>query len=719
MAAGSPTSPVLDFTSLDYDSMSRDLTRFAQSQFGINLTNYNPSEPLVVFIGMMAYVTDLLSYTENQHTQEAIGVRARRMANFRDAVKPLGFTPKGPSPARTQLVVTFTPGEISAHSVTITPSHIAGTSSGIWYSPATTTVFPMGFVGTGLIDVVQGRTYTEVLASASPGTQSQTYTLSQSPILESSVRIIVDGVEWSKAASSVAVEGPSAQVYDIHFDDTWGATVVFGDGITGKIPPTGVVVSAIYATVAGEDGNVDHDQITTLVSMPIGVASVTNPDKAVDGAPAESLDSAKARLPSVARANDRAVSFSDCAAQATQVPGVAKAVAIRGISGTGGCGVPSVIYAAPEGGFSGGGLTPSLVSQIITRLRDKGMGGRRYFVRDAVFVDLSIELDVYVQSVASASDTKVLVQNEILDAYDFKSLNFGVTLPIQALYDLLTPTSVKGVARVFVRKFTINPSMGFYLLQTPTGNGTINTLTEGATLFRREFKVTVTESGGVSGPATFTVVERTLGVGLEVSDSSITDDTAVYEPNGLVGRVFRYRSYDGDSGTFNITGNTPTSLSLDTTTLQDFIQPNDEFCIERALVTPGKCYRDVYANGGGFSGGATVPFTGTGWAPGDVVRVTTATGVSVVCAVASGSSGAWVLSQAIPAVASGTAITMTAGYFTDQFYFEVLQGSRRWGVGDTFYIDTYPHVEDLVVRAQSYPNLTAENLVIRTIGGRA
>lgn len=721
MSAGSSQSSVTDYTSLDEDSIKRDLTRFVQTKFGINLTNYNQSEPLVVVVGTLAYVTDLLAYTENQHTQEAIAIRALRMENFRDDVRPLGFSPKGPTPSYSTLTVDLDPSVLAVSSITITPSHKVATGDRIMFQPTNTTVFPMGGPTTGEIEVRQGETFHEVLATAGPGTPSQSYYLSQYPVREDSIHVFVDGVEWARAAQSVAIESPTSTTYDLHFDADWKCRVVFGDGANGQIPTIGLEISADYDTCIGAAGTVAKDTINTIVVMPNGVQAVNNGTDSSPGDDPETLASAKARLPGVARANNRAVSFTDYAAEASNVDGISKAIAVKGKSGTGGCGCPVVILAAPPGG---GVLTPYLKTQVIRRLRDKGMTARRIIVKDANYVQLAVELDVFVAKQSSASDTKILVQTEVLDNYDFTSLGFGVTLPLQGLYDLLTPESVKGVSRVFVRKFTVLPSIGYYLQQTPTGNGTVENASSLERAVRREWQVEILTGGGLSGPATFSVTMRTLGRATEVSEESVLDEASRFEPNELMGSwTFRYRQYDTDSGTFPIIGNTTTSISLDTSSaaLQDFLQPEEEFCVEKVSPVTGKCYRDQWTVPAGppTAAGFTIAAPGTGWAVNDLVHITSSVGLDVYATVTGGGTGAWTVNQSLPAFAAGTVLRMTA-VWTDgeELRFEVVQGTRRWMAGDLFYVDNYPQSEDLNIRDQSYPSLSKENLVIRTIGGR-
>jgi hypothetical protein len=66
------------------------------------------------------------------------------------------------------------------------------------------------------------------------------------------VKVLVDGEPWTRI-SSLAEAGPDDKVYVLNLED---GTLVFGDGVHGKIPPAGADLTASYRTGGGTAGNV-------------------------------------------------------------------------------------------------------------------------------------------------------------------------------------------------------------------------------------------------------------------------------------------------------------------------------------------------------------------------------------------------------------------------------------------------------------------------------
>lgn len=165
------------------------------------------------------------------------------------------------------------------------------------------------------VAVTQGQTRTETLGS-SDGTASQSFALSVGDVIESSVSVEVDGVEWSEVdnfLSSTAID----QHYTLELDSDGVATVTFGDGVTGAIPASGTNnVAATYRTGANEDGNVGADTIIVNRSGVGGVKRITNPRPATGwverrGATAADRERLKLEGPASLRTLGRAVSAPD------------------------------------------------------------------------------------------------------------------------------------------------------------------------------------------------------------------------------------------------------------------------------------------------------------------------------------------------------------------------------------------------------------------------
>ena len=72
--------------------------------------------------------------------------------------------------------------------------------------------------------------------------------------------------------------GPEERIYVTRTDDEGKTAVIFGDGKTGARLPTGQEnVQAKYRKGIGLSGLVKANQISQLMTRPLGVKGVTNP----------------------------------------------------------------------------------------------------------------------------------------------------------------------------------------------------------------------------------------------------------------------------------------------------------------------------------------------------------------------------------------------------------------------------------------------------------
>ncbi|MER5337754.1 hypothetical protein [Micromonospora sp. NPDC002717] len=203
-------------------------------------------------------------------------------------------------------------------------------------------VFDRELVGTYAPDSVRvlgnvvtadhGETVTQVLGSGdgqSPFAQVATrrgpLTHVRAPTAQGAVSTFtleVNGVAWTQVPS-LATAGPQDRVYLVRENADGTAVVVFGDGVKGARPPTGVEnLVATYRVGMGADGAVDAGQVSLLLRRPLGIREVTNPAPSHDWGPPESLADTRRTVPVRTRVLDRAVSVADHADLARGFAGV-------------------------------------------------------------------------------------------------------------------------------------------------------------------------------------------------------------------------------------------------------------------------------------------------------------------------------------------------------------------------------------------------------------
>lgn len=190
-----------------------------------------------------------------------------------------------------------------------------------------------------VVKATHGETRNEVLGSGDGSLALQAFTLKQPPLtyvsaptpdgIESTLHVRVNDVEWHEADSLVELK-PRDRKFITKTDDDAKTTVIFGNGKQGARLPTSIEnVKAVYRNGIGKVGNVKAEQISLLLTKPLGVREVINPLRASGGADKESRDQARRNVPLAVMALDRLVSTEDYADFARTFAGIGKASAER------------------------------------------------------------------------------------------------------------------------------------------------------------------------------------------------------------------------------------------------------------------------------------------------------------------------------------------------------------------------------------------------------
>ncbi|WP_394829211.1 hypothetical protein [Pendulispora albinea] len=296
--------------------------------------------------------------------EEPRGPFARIAAGVEDPVvgevvtldAPLDVTDRGA--AFTRLLLATLPGSGS-------PAAPAPSPTRLEYDRATLTLFA------NVVPATHGETVAgEVLGSGGPA-PNLAFALKRPPLTyvastgvsgaRSSLEVRVNDVLWHEEPALFGL-GPRQASYIVRIGDGGQAAVVFGDGISGARPPTGVEnIVATYRTGLGEEGNVRANALSLLLARPIGIRSVINPLPATGGVPPASLEQARTATPRNLRASGRVVSVQDAEDFARAFVGVGNARAV--LLGVGSNRVAHVTVADLEGN------PVDVASPLLDRLR--------------------------------------------------------------------------------------------------------------------------------------------------------------------------------------------------------------------------------------------------------------------------------------------------------------------------------------------------------------
>jgi predicted phage baseplate assembly protein len=182
-----------------------------------------------------------------------------------------------------------------------------------------------------------GETVQDILGSGDASQPYQRFPLRQAPLTyvsaptpsgaASTLQVRVNDVLWQEVPTLLG-SGPHDHVYVTRTDAEGKTTVQFGDGSMGARLPTGQDnVRATYRKGLGLAGMVHAEQLSLLLTRPLGVKAVTNPHDASGAADAESFTEVRRNAPLTVLTLDRAVSLQDYEDFARTFAGIAKALA--------------------------------------------------------------------------------------------------------------------------------------------------------------------------------------------------------------------------------------------------------------------------------------------------------------------------------------------------------------------------------------------------------
>jgi hypothetical protein len=454
----------IDYTNIGYDALREAMLALARESLP-EWTDHSENDLGVLLVELMAHASDITLHYQTRIANNLLPETSDDPAALVQLLRLLGYEVRPPTPATADLrvgldqsqplpftipagtrLVTTVAGNVDVAFETV--REIAVTADRITPPDASNLVYFHP------VPVVQGSTVTDEPARVSDGEPNQTIALRQKPVVAGSIVVTVQEpggeARWYEV-QSLAKSGPTDRSFAVQRDALGGATVVFGDGTNGLIPPVGSVgnpalVQVEYRVGGGPEGNVARDSsfrvATSGISSIITVA--TNPIAAAGGAAGEDVERARRLAPRLFRAQDRAVTTSDHVDLALQVPGVGKALAVS----------PSwnkvLLYIAPAGQVA----EPSelLEQDILAFFEARRMASVHVEVVGPAPADILLAATVRAQPYFLRSDVQAAVEKAIGDHFAFDAIEFGQSIYLSRIYDLIQ--GLPQVVSLTVTQFT-------------------------------------------------------------------------------------------------------------------------------------------------------------------------------------------------------------------------------------------------------------------------
>ena len=437
--------PQIDYTSRDYAAIRDDLYNLIPL-FAPQWTNRDPSDLGIAILEMFAHMADVLHYYIDRSASETFLDTASQRDSVLRIAKMLGYVPADTSPSTVEL--TF---QNSTASAIIVPAATQVAAYTVVDGVRTEVIFETNeeitvpakvgsTPGSETVVATQGYTVTDELLGVSNGTGGQIFELSESPVIQDSISVLIGSTVYNSVQYLIEAAGVDT-VFSSSTDAEFVTSIEFGDNVGGKIPPTNSEIYATYRVGGGAYTNVQINSITTILTNYAAGLTVNNTSAAVGGSDIESIESIRLNAPLSVSAGNRAVSLQDYASLAVQVSGVAKAVANANT-------YTSVnLYIAP---FGDRGTTPgaeltevfsNLSAKVTTFLEPKMPPGASVTILPPDFVEINLTVIVqalpqWKNSTVQSNATKAL--QEILA---FDNVVFGQRITLHYVMAALAQTA--------------------------------------------------------------------------------------------------------------------------------------------------------------------------------------------------------------------------------------------------------------------------------------
>ncbi len=459
--------PQVDYTSRDYQSLREELVELIP-YFAPKWTNRDPADFGMVLLELFAYIGDQLNYYIDRSVNESFITTASQRDNVLKLARLLGYQPIDSTAATVLLTfsnATLSPITVPKRTQVATSVTTSGEVVQVVFETDEEVIVPAK-VGTTngsiTVNATQGesRGYGIDLDNGkigdSDGSPNQTLQIPDSPIINNSIEIYVSGVKYTQVPYLIDYQGYEP-VFTVVTNSDNETFVQFGDNISGRIPNNGAEIFAAYRVGGGTIGNVAVGTIRYILTNAVAGLSVVNQNvgelsgAASGGADPEPTDSIRINAPKSIRALNRAVSLSDYAALAIQVPGVAKAISVADVYSS------ITLFIAPYGdsGLQSDGITSStvfnnLADDVIAYFVDKLPPGTSLTLQPPTYVDVRLKLDIVILPQYRSAQVIANIKSVLEALFNFDNVSFSDLISPADVYGVLG--EVEGISRVILSK---------------------------------------------------------------------------------------------------------------------------------------------------------------------------------------------------------------------------------------------------------------------------
>lgn len=458
----------IDYAATDFLTLRTALVNYIKATYPLDYQNFSESDLGMMLIELVAYMGAVMSMKADMLANESFLSTAKNRNNVKKLMELVGVRMKGPISSVANARLSFNSAVTNAP-LNITPSQrvvsIASPEDG---GPLNFTLYKTE--PGGALSPISSDASIDLTTGESENTASTVWTnlallegalvtqtgafnstdlikrvaLTTSPVVEKSVEVYITSNDaaasgaWTQVDNLFFASGGGERLYEIVYDDSYGATVVFGDGIVSKSPPADAEYTIAYRVGGGTRGNINSEIINTQLIIGSDTGTLENVTLATGGQDSETVEHAKRYAPLTFKRQDRLVTaedystFANAFVSQTGATGKARAVVRDAYSSANILDIYLLQIASP---LQLQQATIPFKSDLLAAMQPKKMLTDEIIVVDGLIRTLDLVVTVRIDKNLSAKEEliKGKVRRRITNFFNVNNFDFGKTLVLADL----------------------------------------------------------------------------------------------------------------------------------------------------------------------------------------------------------------------------------------------------------------------------------------------
>ena len=338
----------INYAGDDFLTLREDLINYIKAVYPLDYQNFSESDLGIMLIEVVAYMGAVVSLKSDMLANESFLRTVKSRSNLKKLLELVGVDMRAPLAAGGG-------GKLTIRNVTTTGDWTIAPAQRVFAVPGAQDGAPVNYtvyrIVNNAIQDIQNATGTLTFTDAdrdNPGGTDAIFTnvallegalrvqkgtfeadegnkvisLNDSPIVEGSVQVYVTGGGgaegiYQQVERLYSASGATDRVFQVAYDDDYGASILFGDNVVGVSPPPGAGFTVMYRVGGGSRGNVRAESInvqTQVTDVSLGSqfgAILENRTALTGGSEAESSTHAKRYAPLTFKRQDRVVTLED------------------------------------------------------------------------------------------------------------------------------------------------------------------------------------------------------------------------------------------------------------------------------------------------------------------------------------------------------------------------------------------------------------------------